>query len=328
MITSLSRVAALALATLLVLFVPIVAIAQTTFDNFASELVETNGVTLHVRKAGEGPAVVLMHGWCGSAHAWRHVGPLLVDAGYTVIAPDMRGYGDSDKPTSMPGEDGNPQGGYDARNGALDILGLLDHYGIEQAHVVGHDMGAPVALLFAADHPDRALSLGYVDEPLLGYNHTEMTAFSPERGGGYWQFGLNWTPALPEMLYAGNEKAFLRFVFDAMTIGDDVMSEADIDAHARGMLQENGIDGWVGWYRAVPQTAEQTREVVEAGLLRDTPVIAVAGEAGIPIVPYQMARVSNRVTGLVIEGSGHLVPEEKPDEMAEAMIVFFKETDR
>lgn len=301
--------------------------AALPFEDFAADDVETNGVTLHVRKGGEGPAVVLMHGWSGSSHGWRDVAPLLVDAGYTVIVPDMRGYGRSDKPTSMPGPDGAPRGGYDARNEARDVAGLLDHYGIEAAHVVGHDMGAPVALMFAGDLPERTLSLGYVDEPLIGYNHTEMTAFSEKNHGGFWQFGLNWTPGLPEILYEDHEEAFLRFIFDAMTVSDGVMTDEDVAAHAYGMKQEGGIDGWVGWYRAVPQTAAQVREVVEGGLLRDTPTLAVAGEGGIIVVPDQMERVSDRVTGHVIEGSGHLVPEEKPGELADAMIAFFRSTE-
>ena len=306
--------------------IPTAAFAQSaTFDDFSSEKVETNGIDLHVRKGGEGPAIVLMHGWVGSAHSWRHVAPRLVDTGYTVIAPDMRGYGDSDKPTSMPDAQGNSRGGYDARNEALDIAGVLDHYGIDRAHVVGHDMGAPVALLFAADFSDRTLSLGYVDEPLIGYNERPMTAFSEENHGGYWQFGLNWTPGLPEILYSGNEEAFLSFIFDAMTVSDGVMTDADVAAHARGMKQENGIDGSVGWYRAVARTGAQVREVVEAGALRDMPVLAIAGEAGITVVPEQMEQVSDRVTGHVIAGSGHLVAEEQPDAMAEAMIAFFED---
>ena len=321
-----ASIGACALLTLATATLPMAASAQSaTFDGFSSEGVETNGITLHVRTGGEGPAIVLMHGWVGSAHSWRHVGPRLVDAGYTVIAPDMRGYGDSDKPTSMPDEQGNPRGGYDARNEARDIAGVLDHYGIDRAHVVGHDMGAPVALLFAADFPDRALSLGYVDEPLIGYNERPMTTFSEENHGGYWQFGLNWSPGLPEILYSGNEEAFLAYIFDAMTVSDGVMTDADVAAHARGMKQDNGIDGSVGWYRAVGQTGAQVREVVEAGALRDTPVLAIAGEAGITVVPEQMEQVSDRVTGHVIANSGHLVAEEQPDAMAEAMIAFFED---
>ncbi len=310
------------------IIVPSFAAAQSTFDDFASEMVDVGDVSLHVRSHGEGPAVVLMHGWAGSAHAWRDVAPILADAGHLVIVPDMRGYGASDKPSSMPGEDGVAQGGYDARTEADDVAALLDHYRAETAHVAGHDMGAPVALLFAADYPDRTLSMTYIDEPLIGYNHAEMTTFAPESGGGYWQFGLNWTPGMPEILYSGNERETVAYLLDAMTMADDVMTEADIDAHTAGLLDEGGIGGWVGWYRAVPQTAAQTREVVEAGLLREMPVLAVAGEGGIPIVPEQMEIVSYRVTGLVIEGSGHLVPEEKPRELAEAMLDFFEEVGR
>ena len=133
---------------------------------------------------------------------------------------------------------------------------------------------------------------------------------------------------MPEILYSGNERETVAYLLDAMTMVDGAITDADVDAHAEGLLDDGGIGGWVGWYRAVPQTAEQTREAVEAGRLRDTPVLAVAGEGGIPVVPEQMKTVSDRVTGLVIEGSGHLVPEEKPNELAEAMLSFFGEIDR
>lgn len=114
------------------------------FTDFPRERVPTNGVTLNTRRSGSGPVVVLLHGWCGSSWSWRKLAPLLADS-FTVLVPDLRGYGDSDK----------PEGGYDAEAEAADVLGLLDHLGIGQAHLVGHDMGAPVALALSGLHPGR-----------------------------------------------------------------------------------------------------------------------------------------------------------------------------
>jgi len=120
--------------------------------------IETNGVEMDVTMAGEGRPVLLLHGWPDSHTLWRHqVGPL-VDAGYQVVAPDIRGFGESDRP-----------GGVDDSNILLllgDLLGVLDHLGIERAHLVGHDWGAALAWVLAAFAPDRvdhlvALSVGH-----------------------------------------------------------------------------------------------------------------------------------------------------------------------
>ncbi len=124
------------------------------FVDFHDERISTNGITLRCRYAGAGPAVVLLHGWCGSSHTWRNVAPLLTDR-YTVIVPDVRGNGDSEKPES----------GYDASTCSADVAGLLDHFNIDRAHVVGHDMGAPIALVFSGIFPKRSLSVTYLDEP-------------------------------------------------------------------------------------------------------------------------------------------------------------------
>ena len=114
------------------------------FEQFDSKYATVNdGVTLHYRLGGQGTPVILMHGWMGTSHTWRKVAPLLAQ-NYTVIVPDMRGYGASDI----------TQEGYDAVNGATDMRGILEAEGFSIAHIVGHDMGALVALAFAGTFPD------------------------------------------------------------------------------------------------------------------------------------------------------------------------------
>jgi pimeloyl-ACP methyl ester carboxylesterase len=116
-----------------------------------------NGVRLHYLYAGKGPAVVLLHGWANTAHAWRHVIPALASR-YTVIAPDLRGMGDSSKPLT----------GYDRETVAKDILDLLDQLGVERALVVGHDLGARVGFELAAHHPERVSKLVVLDGVVPG----------------------------------------------------------------------------------------------------------------------------------------------------------------
>ncbi len=278
---------------------------------FKDERIHTNGTTLRCRYAGAGPAVVLLHGWCGSSHTWRKVAPLLASQ-YTVIVPDMRGNGDSDK----------PEGGYDASTAAADIGGLLDHFKVEHAHLVGHDMGAPVALVFSGLFPTRSLSVTYLDEPLPGYNLEHYTSFLRENHGGFWQFGLNWSPGLAEILYAGHEVAFLTHIISEMTVVKDAVTEADIREHARGMLQPGGIAGWVGWYRAAFDTADQLRKLGDAHAFK-TPIMAYGGERGVAETCSQLRVLSQDVRGGVIAGVGHLIPEEAPEKLVSYLLDFF-----
>ena len=291
------------------------------FADLTPERVQTNGVELAVHRVGDGPVVVLLHGWCGAAYHWRRLVPLLVAEGYRCLVPDQRGCGDSEKPDSTPDADGGAQGGYDAVSMAEDVVGLLDHDGAERAFVIGHDMGAPVALAFGATHADRALGVAYIDEPLVGHNHTEMTAFSPEASGGFWQFGLNWIPGLPELLYAGHEEEFLRFILQAMTAAGEPPEEEAVQAYARGMLQPGGLSGWVGWYRAVPETAAQLRRLaIDAEY--PTPVLGIGGERGVAVTHEQLRVVRDDAAGTTLPDCGHLPAEEQPEALMDALRAF------
>lgn len=279
------------------------------------ERVETNGVAYNVRTYGsaDDPAVVMMHGWMGTSHTWRKLAPLL-QGDYFVIVPDMRGYGASDKPES----------GYDAVNLAADIAGLLDHYGEERAHIVGHDMGALVALAFAGTYPQRTLTLTYLDEPLVGYNLDEFTVYREETHGGYWHFGFNTAPGLAEILIDGREQQFVDWIVPLMHAPNpDAVTEADRRIYADSLRAENGVAGSVGWYRATFETARQLRTLGDAGIA--PPIMAWGGQFGVPATFEQMAMVSNNVRGGVIENTGHLLPEEAPEFLAREMRTFFAE---
>ncbi len=274
------------------------------FADFTREQVATNGVTLSMLRGGSGPAVVLLHGWCGSSWSWRKLAPLLADD-FTVLVPDMRGYGDSDK----------PEDGYDAETEAADVMGLLDHLGIGQAHLVGHDMGAPVALAFSGLHAERTLSVAWIDEPLLGFDTERYTAFTDWNHGGYWQFGFNATPGLAELMYAGREEAFLALIYSQMVQVKEAVTPNDVREQARGMKQPGGVAGWVGWYRAALETGSQLRRLAGRGAFR-RPVLAVAGAAGVAGIVEEIKQAVPHARGAVIENCGHLVPEEQPEDLA------------
>jgi pimeloyl-ACP methyl ester carboxylesterase len=127
-------------------------------------LLKVNGISLHVEDQGHGVPVVLLHGWPESSYMWRHQIPVLVSKGFRAISPDMRGLGRSDKPQEVTA--------YKLSHAVADVIGILDHFGIEAAHIVGHDWGAAVAWMTAALHPevnarDLATSSGRGPNPNL-----------------------------------------------------------------------------------------------------------------------------------------------------------------
>jgi pimeloyl-ACP methyl ester carboxylesterase len=268
-----------------------------------------NGVNLHFATAGSGPPILLVHGWLGSSHHWRKLMPLLAGR-HTVLALDVRGYGESDKPYS----------GYDGRTIAADILGLSGQLGLERPIVVGHDMGALPALLLAAEHPEVVSGLVYVDEPLPGYNLDRFTAFSEENPFVYWWFAFNAQPHLPAALWAGREAELVDYFLTAMSADPTAVSEADKAEYVRGLRKPGGLHGSFGWYREVLTTARQIREATRTKI--STPVLAINGQYGHPEVLEQMQLVAEVVEGVTLANCGHLCAEEKPEEMAGAILAF------
>lgn len=275
--------------------------------------VPTNGVTYSVKTWGSpsAPAVVLMHGWMGTSHTWRKLAPLLARERF-VIVPDMRGYGGSDKPGS----------GYDAATLSADIQGVLRHLGVGKAHIVGHDMGALVAFVFAGTYPEDTLSMTYLDEPLVGFNLDEFTAYREETYGGYWHFGFNTAPGLAELLITGKEQAFVDWIVPLMHAPNPTAVTAeDRRVYADSLRAPNGIAGSVGWYRATFETARQMRAIGATGF--KVPVMAWGGEFGVPVTHAQFEAIPGDERGGIIRGAGHLLPEEVPDTLAAEFDPFF-----
>ena len=263
----------------------------------------------HVVVGGEGPPILLVHGWLGTSYHWRRLAPLLA-AHHTVIAVDVRGYGESDKPAV----------GYDARSISADLLGIADALGLGSFVICGHDMGALPALLLAAEHPDRARGLVYVDEPLPGYNLDRFTAFSPDNPFVYWWFSFNSQPHVPALMWSGKEAELVDYFLTAMCADPAANGPEDKAEYVRGLKKPGGLDGSFGWYREVHATAAQIREATATKIA--APVLAINGQDGHPDVGRQMELVAERVTAETIPACGHLCAEEKPQEMAAAILAF------
>lgn len=285
-------------------------------QKFSHHTMITNGVTLHYVIGGEGAPVLLWHGFLETWYCWRKVMSALAEK-YTVIAPDMRGYGDSDK----------PEHGYDARTLAEDFHQLMHQLGFNSIFIAAHDMGAPPALIYAGEYPDEVRGLVYLDEPvLLEELIQQVLKFSPEtmQGGGLWWWVFSLVADLPEKLIAGKEREFLtyfydKYLFDRASITPDV-----VDEYLRSFAAPSGVSGALGVYRSIFESIAQTEKYAHNKL--KTPVLALGGERSMGSQTFEMMqRVATNVQGGSVDRCGHFIPDERPDYLIETLLNFFNQ---
>ena len=282
--------------------------------NFKSETVIVNGVRLHYWIGGnpKGIPVLLWHGFLGTAYSWHKVMPMLAEAGFSILVPDMRGYGDSDKPTGLVG--------YDSRALADEFRQLVKQVafgGGRPLLLVAHDMGAPPALLWAADHPEEVAGLLYMEVPvMLAEVLTKIFTYTPEamKKGSFWWWILPLAPDVIERLIVGHERKFLTWFYEGATANPAAIEPDTIDEYLRTFSGVQGVLGAHGVYRAAFITMDQT-----AGLTTHkvtVPVIALGGEKALGANVSQMvAMVADSVEGHTISDCGHFIPEERPEEV-------------
>lgn len=267
-------------------------------------------VTLHYLAAGEGEPVVLLHGIPQSSHEWRYVMPQLAER-YRVIAPDLRGLGDSSR----------PPGGYDKKTIARDIWSLVhDHLGIRRFHLVGHDWGGPVAFSLAAQHPEAVRSLAILDVVIPG----DGADFS--QGGRRWHHAFFRTLDLPEALCHGREELVIGWLFDNYGYRPNCIAPEDQREYFRTYTRFGGFRAMLEYYRALPvDAADNQAMLARNGKLR-MPVLALGGDKsfgrGLECL-QSLQRVAERVEGGVIEECGHWLAEEQPAVLAERLLDFF-----
>jgi pimeloyl-ACP methyl ester carboxylesterase len=282
--------------------------------NFRSESADVNGVRLHYWIGGDpnGTPVLLWHGFLGTSYSWHKAMPLLADAGFSILVPDMRGYGDSDKPAGTKG--------YDARALSEEFRELVRQtgFGNERAIVLAaHDMGAPPALLWAADHPEEVAGLLYIEAPvMLSAVLTKIIAYTPEamKEGSMWWWILPFAPGVPERLVVGNERAFLTWFYDRHTARRDAITAADVDETLRTFAGREGVLGAMGVYRATFTSIQQTEPLTSHKV--KVPVVALGGTKGLgDDVLAVVKMVAENAEGELIGDCGHFVPEEHPEEI-------------
>ena len=281
-------------------------------EGFVSRHADIAGTRLHywIGGAPDGPPVLLWHGFLGTGYTWRKVMTPLAQAGCAVLVPDMRGYGDSDKPAGTAGYDGHAL--------AEELRALRTQIGFatdRQLILIGFDMGAPGALLWAAEHPAEIAQLVYIDEPVLLRDIlARQIVYTPEAAanGSMWWWLMHLAPGAPERLIVGNERAYLSWFYDRVRSSRTGVGDA-IDEYLRTFSGIEGVLGALGVYRAAFTTIEQTEPLRTRKLT--LPLTGIGGERsrGADLMREMLQTVAENVTGITAPGAGHFVPEERPD---------------
>ena len=274
--------------------------------DFEHHYCDTRDVRLHYVTLGAGDPLVLLHGWPQTWFAWRHVMPLLAQQ-YRVIAPDLRGLGDSSRPLT----------GYDKRTMGRDIWRLVhDHLGIGRFNLVGHDWGGPVAYAIAAEHPDaiRRLAIPGDGSPNIS------------QGGRRWHHAFHQTADLPEALVQGREAIYLDWFYQNYGHRPGVLDQQDIAEYIRCYVQPGAMAAGFALYRALPRYIADNEETARS-LKLPMPVLALGGADGWgrrEEVLESVSRLASDVRGGVLEDCGHWMPEEQPEELSRRLMEFFR----
>ena len=318
--------------------------------------VETNSIRMHIAEAGTGPLVLLCHGFPESWYSWRHQLPALAAAGYHAVAPDMRGYGQTDRPAAIDQ--------YTLCHLTGDMVGLLDALGAQDAVIVGHDWGAPVAWTAALLRPDRFRAVAGLSVPFLPRGPTRPTSSMPQTEDAVFYQLYFQTPGVAESDFADDVRAFIRsnlFVNsgdgpmrtrapDAGPVGmvprvgglrarwskfrvpdrlPSWCSEADVDFYA-GEFSRTGFTGGLNYYRNIDRNWELLAPF--AGAQVTVPALFVVGQYDLTLAFDRMRQLAANLTAFVprlrptitLPGCGHWTQQERPDEVNAALLNFLR----
>jgi pimeloyl-ACP methyl ester carboxylesterase len=279
-------------------------------DSLQRASTDLRDVRLHYVTAGEGPAIVVLHGWPQTWFMWRDTIPGLAKK-YRVVASDLRRLGDSSK----------PPGGYHKKTIANDIRRLMhDVLGEKEFFVVGHDWGGPVAFSLAAQHREGVRRMVIFDVPVPGDG-------TPVMFNNRWHHGLHWEIDFPEELTAGREDVDVGFFYRTWGARPGAISQEAQQEYFRCYRQPGAMKAGFNYYRATPQDVKDNEAFLAQGKL-PMPILCWGGAKGrgrgaLELESWQ--RVATNVRGGVVEDAGHWIPEEKPEWATQEILKFFGE---
>jgi len=311
--------------------------------------IETNGIRMHIAEQGEGPLVVLCHGWPESWYSWRHQLSALAAAGYHVVAPDQRGYGQTDKPEAIDQ--------YTLLHLVGDIVGLLDALGEQRAVIAGHDWGAPVAWNAALLRPDRFRAVAGLSVPFSPRRPAapRPTSVMPRSSEGVFYQLYFQEPGVAEAEFERDVRSTLRRILYGISgeppegerrfglvpptgfLTDRAdpaqlppwLTEADIDFYTAEFTR-GGFRGGLNWYRNIDRNWELMGAF--AGATVQVPALFIGGERD-PVLSFpgaaeRLAQLGTVLPGLrntvVLPGCGHWTQQERPTEVNAALIKFLQ----
>lgn len=293
-------------------------------------LIAVNGVELEVFEAGQenaGNPIVLCHGWPEHAFSWRHQVPALVKAGYHVIAPNQRGYGNSSRPSEVTD--------YDIAHLTGDLVALLDHYGYQEATFVGHDWGANIVWTLMLLHPTRVKRAINLALPYQERTEKPWMDFLEELlGEEYYMVHFNRRPGVADALFDENTHQFLRNLFRKnvppappepgmminlaraeIPLGDPIMSEAELAVYVSA-FEKSGFTGGINWYRNLDRNWNLTADVDP---IIQQPVLMIYGDRDVIPKFERLPEFVPNVDVISID-CGHTIQQEKPEETNQAIL--------
>ena len=314
--------------------------------------IESNGITMRIAEMGSGPLVILVHGWPESWYSWRHQIPALAAAGYHVVAPDMRGYGGTDKPAAVEA--------YDIHQLCADVAGIVDALGEKTAVLVGHDWGAIVAWHCMLLHPERFTALAALSVPYVGRGRQSLVvALEQAYGDDFFYILYFQEPGIAEQEFDADPRAILGRLYvspdsprEAPQVTDPKraaggwiprlgaplgrpawLSGDDLDYFVRE-FERAGFRGGINYYRNFQRNWEITPELAAAQV--GQPVLFIAGAKDIVIRGASAAHLTAlmmphapQLRGVkLFPGIGHWVQQESPLETNAALVEFLRDPSR
>lgn len=283
------------------------ALAVQSFpSDFHTQEVKTNGTTLHVRVGGQGPAVVMLHGFADTGDMWAPAAAILTKS-HTVVVPDLRGMGLS----------AHPDTGYTKKNQAVDIAGVMDALKIEKADLVTHDIGNMVGYALAAQYPARITKWVVIDAPLPGIGNWDEIKQSPL----LWHF--NFRGPDMERLVAGRERIYLDRFYNELSADPKKIDEATRNHYAALYARPRAMHDAFEQFAAFNQDAIDNKALLAKGGKLPMPVLALGADKSFGTAQADVLRVvAANVTGGIVPQSGHWIMEENPS-ATDTLIVNF-----
>jgi pimeloyl-ACP methyl ester carboxylesterase len=285
-----------------------------TRPDVAHRRADVNGTTLHYVSAGTGGSpILLVHGFPESWWAFHKLIPLLA-ATHRVFAVDLRGFGDSD----------HAPGVYDSATSAADLHHLIAHLDVGPVHVTGQDISGAAVFRLATTHPEDVRSLTAIETGLPGFGWESLADVAH---GGAWHIGVLAAPAIPEMLLAGRERAFIgQYLFPSLTAVPQAITDTDVEEFVRGYARADGWRGAAGIFRSLLREGPEIRTLATSPGLT-VPVLAVGAGGGAFTAATMAQAASTPVESVHLDGVGHYVALEAPEDLAEAILTFVGSVD-